>query len=110
MIDMTETDKKVRKHPALRIILTVAGILLLMYIVLLAVELVRFVRSDDYIEPVLTMTSYACGCGESRSEAGIGYSFDYSYNVDPDDKSLVYDIEKPDEKSFSVFGFTVYKK
>ncbi len=99
------TRKKALKMP-----LIVAGILLLAYIVLLVVELVRFMRSDGYMEPVFTMTSYACGCGEVRSEEGLGYSFDYSYDVDPDDKSLVYDIEKPTEKSFSVFGFTVYKK
>lgn len=108
MIDMTGTDKKVRKRTPLRIILTVAGILLLSYIVLLVVELVRFMRSDGYIEPVFTMTSYACGCGEVRCEEGIGYSFDYSYYIDPGNR--VYDIDKPDEKSFSVFGFTVYKK
>ena len=105
---MKGTDKKVRKHPVLRGILIVAGIFLLTYIVLLVVELVRFMRSDGYIEPVLTMTSYACGCGEVRSEEGIGYSFDYNYYIDPDNR--VYDINKPDEKSFSVFGFTVYKK
>lgn len=105
---MKGTDKKAPKNKGVKVILTVAGILLLSYIVLLVVELVRFIRSDGYIEPIYTMTSYRCGCGEVRSEEGIGYSFDYSYYIDPDNR--VYDINKPDEKSFSVFGFTVYKK
>lgn len=103
-------SKERSKRSPVKIILTVAGILLLTYIVLLVVELVRFVRSDGYIEPIYTMASYRCHCGEVGSAEGIGYSFDYSYDVHPDNKSWVYDIDKPDEKSFSVFGFTVYKK
>lgn len=73
-------------------------------------ELIRFATADSYIEPLFTVTSMACKCGESRSECGIGYSFDYGYIIDLDNRSWKYDREKPDFRSFSVFGHTIYTK
>jgi len=102
----TEKSKKSGKRTALKIIIAV----LLTWIALVVADLIRFAKSDGYIEPLFTVTSMACGCGESRSECGIGYSFDYGYILDLDNSSWKYDKEKPDFRHFSVFGKTLYTK
>ncbi len=101
-----EKSKKSGKRIVLKIIIAV----LLVWILLAVTDLIRFATSDRYIEPLITLTQMACDCGESRSECGIGYSFDYGYILDLDNSSWKYDKEKPDSRSFSVFGRTLYKK
>ncbi len=102
----TEKSKKSGKRTALKIIIAV----LLTWILLVVADLIRFAKSDGYIEPLITLTHIACKCGESRSECGIGYSFDYGYILDIGNSSWKYDKEKPDSRSFSVFGKTLYTK
>ncbi len=101
-----EKSKKSGKRIVLKIIIAV----LLVWILLAVTDLIRFATFDSYIEPLISLTQMACDCGESRSECGIGYSFDYGYILDLDNSSWKYDKEKPDSRSFSVFGRTLYKK
>lgn len=102
---MEKTKKSIKKI-ALKIIIAV----LFIWVVLAVTDLIRFVTSDGYIEPIFTVTQMYCKCGESRRECGIGYSFDYKYIIDIDNPSRKYDKEKPDSKCFSVLGFDLYKK
>lgn len=82
----------------------------LIWILLVVTDFIRFTTSDGYIQPIFTVSQMACGCGENRAEYGIGYCFDYGYIIDLDDSSWKYDKEKPDFRSFSIFGKTVYDK
>lgn len=101
--------EKVKKSK-MRIVLKVIALILGLWVMLAVTDLIRFASSDGYIEPLITHTHMACDCGESRSECGIGYSFDYGYILDLDNTSWKYDKEKPDSRSFSVFGITLYTK
>lgn len=101
-----EKIKKSKKRIAIKIIIAV----LLAWVLLVVTDFVRFAMSDSYIQPLFTVTQMACGCGESRSESGIGYCFDYGYIIDLDNSSWKYDKDKPDFRSFSIFGLTVYEK
>ncbi len=101
--------KKVKKFK-MRIVLKIIAVILGLWIMLAVTDLIRFASSDGYIQPIFTVTQMACKCGESRSECGIGYSFDYGYIIDIDNSSWKYDKEKPDSRSFSVFGITLYAK
>lgn len=103
---ITEKSRKSVKGTALKIIIAV----LLTWILLAITDLIRFAMSDDYIQPLFTVTHMYCKCGESRSECGIGYSFDYGYILDIGNDSWKYDKEKPDSRCFSVFGHTLYEK
>ena len=98
--------KKSKGRTALKIIIAV----LLTWILLAVTDLIRFVTSDGYIQPLFTVTQMYCKCGESRSDCGIGYSFDYGYILDIGNDSWKYDKEKPDSRRFSVFGHTLYEK
>ncbi|MDE6502612.1 MAG: hypothetical protein K2K02_10470 [Ruminococcus sp.] len=102
----TEKIKKSRKRVAIKIIIAV----LLIWVLLVITDFIRFKTSDGYIEPLITITHMACDCGESRSECGIGYSFDYDYILDIGNSSWKYDKEKPDSRRFSVLGKDLYKK
>ena len=97
---------KSKKKIALTIIIAVLSA----WILLTVTDFIRFEISDDYIEPLFTVTQMYCKCGENRSECGIGYSFDYKYIIDIDNHSRKYDKNKPDSKSFSVFGLDLYTK
>lgn len=101
-----EKFRKSKKKIVLKIIIAV----FVAWILLAVTDMIRLATADGYIEPLFTITSMACGCGESRSECSIGYSFDYSYIIDIDNSSWKYDREKPDSRSFSVFGHTIYTK
>lgn len=98
------------KKSGKRIIFKVIIAVLSAWILLAVTDLIRFATSDDYIQPLFTVTQMYCKCGESRSECGIGYSFDYGYILDIDNDSWKYDSKKPDSRCFSVFGLDLYKK
>ena len=101
-----EKIKKSKKRIAIEIIIAV----LLVWVLLVVTDFVRFAMSDSYIQPLFTVMQMACDCGENRAEYGIGYCFDYGYIIDLDNSSWKYDKDKPDFRSFSVFGHTLYKK
>lgn len=101
--------EKVKKSK-MRIVLKIIAVILGLWVILAVTDLIRFATFDGYIQPIFTVTQMACKCGESRSECGIGYSFDYGYIIDIDNSSWKYDKEKPDSRSFSVFGITLYEK
>lgn len=96
-------SKKSGRKIALIIIIAV----FLLWVLLIITDFFRFALSDGYVKPIINVTEIACKCGESRSETGIGYSFDYGYIIDPGNKSWKYDKEKPNYKSFSIFGFEI---
>lgn len=89
-----------------KIFITIA-VLMAAWLCLIGIDLVRFVSSDQYIEPIITITDGGCGCGESKFADGLGYSFHYSYEV-PGGYHI--NDSKPIGRRFTLFGFTLYSE
>lgn len=65
----TEKLRKSVKGTALKIIIAV----LLTWILITAIDAVRFFTSDKQIKPLICLESNGCKCFEWREEVGIGY-------------------------------------
>ncbi|MBP3379257.1 MAG: hypothetical protein J6K77_00120 [Ruminococcus sp.] len=93
-----EKDKKVGKHIALKVI----GAILGLYILMIAIDMIRFLASDRQIAPIICTGSNGCGCFEWREEVGLGYAFDYTYYSEESLRE-----GKPDEAVFDFWGLEI---
>lgn len=94
-----EKTKALRKRLWLKIIAVIAGL----WVLLMGVDFVRFAVAETRIKPLILTAQGGCHCYESRIEYGLGYSFHYSFDSDTS-----YTANKPDSKSFCLFGLEIY--
>lgn len=99
--DIMEEVKNSKKRIALRIF----SVILILWILLVGIDFVRFVSADIPTKPLLTISSGGCRCGESESENGLGYSYGYYYDI-----SSSYSQKNPESAYFTIFGIELYSK
>ncbi len=90
----TEKIKKSKGRTVLKIIIAV----LLIWILIVLIDTVRFFTSDKPISPLICIESNGCGCFEWREKVGIGYLFEYNYN-----SIESYDAKKPDRAVYKFY-------
>lgn len=72
----TEKIKKPKKRIALKVIAVIFGL----WVLITAIDAIRFFTSDKPISPIICIESNGCKCFEWREKVGIGYLFEYTYN------------------------------
>lgn len=89
-----------------KIFITIA-VLMGAWLLITGIDLMRFVSSNEYIEPIITLTDGGCDCGENKFADGLGYSFHYYYEVPG---GYHTNDSKPIGRSFTLFGFKLYSE
>lgn len=91
------------KKPISKIFLRGFIILLCLWVLLAVIDFIRFAKTEDYIQPIITVSQVSCKCGESKVEYGLGYSFSYEHY-----DSSNFDWSKFDSKSFCFFDLELF--
>lgn len=78
-------------------------ILLCLWVLLAVIDFIRFANTDDYIQPIITVSHGGCDCGCTTIEYGLGYSFMYCHS-----DSSNFDWSKFDSKSFYFFDLELF--
>lgn len=94
-----KAEKKVRKHIALKII----AVILALWVIMTAIDMIRFFTSDKQISPMIRIEYNGCKCFEWREEVSLGgYIFDYTYKSEES-----YQEGKPDKAVVDFFGLKI---
>ncbi|MBO5163743.1 MAG: hypothetical protein J6B75_04780 [Ruminococcus sp.] len=91
-----EKVKKSKRRIALKVIAVILGL----WVLMAAIDMIRFFSSDKQISPMICTGSNGCHCFEWREEISLGgYTFDYSYYSEES-----YREGKPDKAVCYFFG------
>ncbi|MDE6665832.1 MAG: hypothetical protein K2K14_06550 [Ruminococcus sp.] len=96
-----EKIKKTKKRIALKVIAVIFGL----WVLITAIDAIRFFTSDKQISPIIRTEYNSCKCYEWCEEVGIGYVFDYSY-----DSIESHDAKKPDRAVYKFYFFGMEDK
>ena len=75
-MNIFKNAKRTKGRTVLRIIIAV----LMIWILIVLIDIVRFFTSDKPISPLICIESNGCHCFEWREKVGMGYLFEYTYN------------------------------
>ncbi len=100
---MKETkEKSSKKHIVLKVIV----VILALWVIMAAIDMIRFFSSDKQISPIICTGSNGCHCFEWREEISLGgYTFDYTYYSEESNRE-----GKPDEAVIDFFGLKIERK
>ncbi|MCM1529203.1 MAG: hypothetical protein NC093_04325 [Alistipes sp.] len=99
---MEEKRKSGKRH----IILKAVIVILALWVIMAAIDMIRFFSSDKHISPIICTGSNGCGCFEWREEISLGgYTFDYSYYSEE-----TFNERKPDKAAFCFLGLEIERK